>query len=111
VFVYKMRFILFSPEIESTTSVSGKKDRAEGGNRKRKDGENALGHGRHGASAYPGARKVEVHVEELYSGDPCPGPELRRHGLPPSGAAPPIQVQALAYIRAMVYYCQNPMLK
>ena len=97
--ITRLRNLLFGPRTEKsgevlkkpagTSGIAGK-----GKKRKRK------GHGRNGADAYKGAKKVEVPHDSLKPGDPCPetdctgkvyplsdpGLLVRIKGLPPLGA-------------------------
>lgn len=70
-----LRKLLFGPTTEKRRKARGEergsseekpKEKEKKENKKRK------GHGRNGADAFPGAKKVEVPHESLKPGDPCP---------------------------------------
>lgn len=105
----KLRFVLFGPKTESTAAVCGEKDPAEGagetstGQRKKKNGAKAPGHGRNGASKYPGAKRVKVPLEGMNSGDPCPATGCDGKVYPQAEPATLVRVKAVAPIQATVY--------
>lgn len=59
---------------EATQEAEGKDgdDPPQAGSDAREPAPPPKGHGRHGADAYPGARRVSVAHETLKAGDPCP---------------------------------------
>jgi len=97
--ITRLRNLLFGPRTEKTGDVlkkpAGASHTAGKGKKKKRKG-----HGRNGADAYQGAKKVEVPHGALKSGDPCPetdctgkvyklpdpGLIVRIKGLPPLGA-------------------------
>ncbi len=103
--ITRLRNLLFGPRTEKTDEVlkqNGQKEdgsSAAGSSGKDKK-KKPKGHGRNGADAYKGAKKVEVPHGSLKSGDPCPetdctgkvyklqdpGLIVRIKGLPPLGA-------------------------
>ncbi len=82
----RLRKLLFgTPKTEKTSQVlgDGSKEASEGQEEKSEDPPQAgpddskpapapAGHGRNGAAAYTGAKRVSVPHEELKPGDPCP---------------------------------------
>jgi transposase len=97
--ITRLRNLLFGPRTEKSGNVlkkpAGTSGTAGKGKKKKRKG-----HGRNGADAYKGAKKVEVPHGSLKSGDPCPetdctgkvyklpdpGLIVRIKGLPPLGA-------------------------
>ena len=97
--ITRLRNLLFGPRTEKSGDVlkkpAGTSGTAGKGKKKKRKG-----HGRNGADAYKGAKKVEVPHGSLKSGDPCPetdctgkvyklpdpGLIVRIKGLPPLGA-------------------------
>lgn len=76
--IERLRYLLFESKTEKTSSVLG--DRAGTGDAGSKRGAKAKqpGHGRNGAAAYTGAKKVKVAHPSLHGGDACPGCEKGR---------------------------------
>jgi len=72
--IKRLRQMLFGAKTEKTSQVLGKNDPpGEGENgRKRGSGGKRPGHGRIGANAYPGAKRVQVVHPSLHGGDRCP---------------------------------------
>ena len=66
-----LRKLLFGPATEKRKKVQGEEQALEG-EPKEKKAKKRKGHGRNGAEAFPGAKKVEVPHESLKPGDPCP---------------------------------------
>ena len=66
-----LRKLLFGPATEKRKKVQGEGQALEG-EPKEKKAKKRKGHGRNGAEAFPGAKKVEVPHESLKPGDPCP---------------------------------------
>jgi transposase len=70
--IERLRQIVFGASSEKTRTVL-KTDRTEAATAEREpSGKKTNGHGRNGAEAYPGARKIEVKHNSLKSGDRCP---------------------------------------
>jgi transposase len=63
----------------------------------------AAGHGRHGATAYRGARKVPVPHGSLKAGDPCPDGQCGGKVYPQRDPGVLVRVQGQAPIAATVY--------
>lgn len=63
----------------------------------------AAGHGRHGAAAYRGARKVAVPHASLKAGDPCPDARCRGKVYPQRDPGVLVRVIGQAPIAATVY--------
>jgi hypothetical protein len=103
--IARLRNLLFGPQSEKTADVLKKKrqqandaSKADAGGKGKK--KNRKGHGRNGAEAYKGAKRIEVSHESLKPGDPCPetgctgkvyklpdpGMIVRIKGLPPLSA-------------------------
>jgi transposase len=61
------------------------------------------GHGRNGAAAYRGARRVEVPHSSLKAGDPCPGARCRGKVYPQRDPGVLVRVKGQAPIAATVY--------
>jgi hypothetical protein len=75
--IHRLRNLLFGPKSEKTGAVVKRNKPQEhdtsktaaGGQEKQKK---PKGHGRNGADAYPGAKRIQVSHGSLKSGDPCP---------------------------------------
>jgi len=105
--------LLFGSKTESRNRLFGKKKNddedppggaaAQGasGNPKPKP----KGHGRNGAHAYTGAKRVSVKHPELNAGDPCP--DCERGKLRELDPSPLVHVRAQAPITATIYECQR----
>jgi transposase len=101
----KLRRLLCHSSTEKTKTVL-KRAGIETGEKKRKTPETpkskAPGHGRNGAAAYRGARKVEVPHASLKSGDQCP--DCRRGKVyPQREPGVLVRIQGQAPIAATVY--------
>ena len=101
----KLRRLLCHSSTEKTKTVlqqtgieTGEKKRKEPGASKSK----APGHGRNGAAAYRGARKVEVPHASLKAGDPCPDCQ-RGKVYPQRDPGVLVRIQGQAPIAATVY--------
>jgi len=96
--INRLRDLLFGPRTEKTDAVLKKKQRVESGASNNKgEKKKSKGHGRNGAAAYKGAKRVSLKHESLLSGDPCaqsdctgkvyplkdPGVIVRIKGMPP----------------------------
>jgi transposase len=99
----RLRHLLFDSKTEKTSSVLG--DRATpSAAAERKQGAKAKqpGHGRNGAAAYTGAKKVKVTHPSLHQGDRCPGCEKGRV-YPLSEPATLVRITGVAPLGATVY--------
>jgi len=101
----KLRRLLCHSSTEKTKTVlqqagieTGEKKRKEPGAPKSK----APGHGRNGAAAYRGARKVEVPHASLKAGDPCPNCQ-RGKVYPQRDPGVLVRIKGQAPIAATVY--------
>ena len=101
----KLRRLLCHSSTEKTKAVlqqagveTGEKKRKEPGAPKSK----APGHGRNGAAAYRGARKVEVPHASLKAGDPCPDCQ-RGKVYPQRDPGVLVRIKGQAPIAATVY--------
>lgn len=99
----RLRYLLFESKTEKTSSVLG--DRAspgEAAERKRGSNEKQPGHGRNGAAAYTGAKKVKLTHPSLHHGDACPGCENGRvYPLPEPAML--VRITGVAPLGATVY--------
>jgi transposase len=68
----RLRELLFGSSTEKTSRVLNDAGVKGAGKRRKSSGEKRKGHGRHGAQAYRGARKVEVRHTSLKPGERCP---------------------------------------
>jgi len=117
--IKRLRDLLFGPKTEKTSKVlpnqaeeGGEKnaetsgDSEEGKEEVNEEGggkEKRKGHGRNGADAYAGAKKIEVKHESLKPGDPCPevGCEGKVYKLPDPGVL--VRIVGQAPLGATVY--------
>jgi transposase len=101
----KLRRLLCHSSTEKTKTVL-KQAGIETGEKKHKPPDTAKskvpGHGRNGAAAYRGARKVEVAHASLKSGDPCPDCQ-RGKVYPQRDPGVLVRIQGQAPIAATVY--------
>jgi transposase len=101
----KLRRLLCHSSTEKTKTVL-KQAGIETGEKKPKDPDasksKAPGHGRNGAAAYRGARKVEVAHASLKAGDPCPDCQ-RGKVYPQRDPGVLVRIQGQAPIAATVY--------
>jgi len=100
--IHRLRSLLFGPNCEKTEAVlkrqkSQKNDISKTAERGQEKKKKPKGHGRNGADAYPGAKRIQVPHGSLKSGEPCPetgctgkvyrlcepGVVVRIQGLPP----------------------------
>ena len=100
--IHRLRSLLFGPNSEKTEAVlkrqkSQKNDISKTAERGQEKKKKPKGHGRNGADAYPGAKRIQVPHGSLKSGEPCPetgctgkvyrlcepGVVVRIQGLPP----------------------------
>jgi transposase len=63
------------------------------------------GHGRNGAAAYTGAKRVSIKHPELNAGDPCP--DCKRGKLRELDPSPLVHVRAQPPITATIYECER----
>ncbi len=76
----RLRYLLFGPRTEKTDSILPPSPAAAGAPAtaaadqagQPAPGAKRKGHGRHGAAAYTGARRVQVAHPQLHAGQPCP---------------------------------------
>ncbi|HSY08110.1 MAG TPA: IS66 family transposase [Steroidobacteraceae bacterium] len=105
--VDRLRAMLFGAATEKTSAVLGEEsaqdapedDKAETRSERK-------GHGRNGAAAYTGARKVRVPHPSLHSGDSCPCCSKGRI-YPVTEPAKLVRVTAVAPLQATVYECDR----
>jgi transposase len=76
--IERLRYLLFECKTEKTSSVLGERAVPGAAGRKRGAKGKQPGHGRNGAAAYTGAKKVKVTHPSLHGGDACPGCEKGR---------------------------------
>jgi hypothetical protein len=76
--VERLRYLLFESKTEKTSSVLGERAGTGAAGRKRGAKGKQPGHGRNGAAAYTGAKKVKLAHPSLHGGDACPGCEKGR---------------------------------
>jgi transposase len=76
--IERLRYLLFECKTEKTSSVLGERAGTGAAERKRGAKQKRPGHGRNGAAAYTGAKKVKVAHPSLHSGCACPGCEKGR---------------------------------
>ncbi len=69
--ISRLRHLLFGPGSEHSARVLKRQGRAGAGKRNKKH-KKRKGHGRNGAEAYRGAKRVEIPHESLNAGNPCP---------------------------------------
>ena len=100
--IHRLRSLLFGPNSEKTEAVlkqkkSQENDTSKTATRGQEKQKKPKGHGRNGADAYQGAKRIQVSHGSLKSGDPCPetgctgkvyrlsepGVVVRIQGLPP----------------------------
>lgn len=94
-----LRYLLFGPKTESTSAVLGGKEGAVAPKAKKK----APGHGRNGAKAFPGAKRVKVALEGFKSGDPCPVQGCDGKVYPQADPATLIRMRGVAPFLATIY--------
>lgn len=72
--IKKLRELLFGHKTEKTSKVlqKGEREPSEDRDESKSDREKAKGHGRNGAKAYTGAKRVQVSHDSLHQGAPCP---------------------------------------
>ena len=108
--IQRLRKLLFGASTEKTSRVLGE---VAGNERQEKPGEGAHregcakkekrpGHGRNGAAAYPGAKKVVVHHGELAHGAGCPSCQRGKVYLQ-SNPKVLVRVTGMAPVNAKVY--------
>jgi hypothetical protein len=106
----RLRRLIFGASTEKTSTVLGKPpDVGDAGTSTDKDktsGEKKKGHGRNGAAAFTGARKVAVPHEALKSGDICPECEKGKV-YPEKDPAVMVRITGMAPIQAVVYEMQR----
>ncbi len=106
--IHRLRNLLFGAKTEKTEAVLEQKKRQENDTSKRGAGgqeqkKKPKGHGRNGADAYPGAKRIEVSHGSLNSADRCPetGCTGKVYRLPDPGVM--VRIQGLPPLPATVY--------
>jgi len=106
--IQRLKHMLYGPKTESTTAICGEASEAEepaeakAPKPPKVPKEKAQGHGRNGASDYPGAKRVKVPLDGAQSGDPCPEcPNGKVY--PQSEPATLVRVTGVAPFAAAVY--------
>ena len=94
-----LRYLLFGPKTESTSAVLGGKEAAVAPKAKKK----VPGHGRNGAKAFPGAKRMQVVLEGYKSGDPCPVQGCNGKVYPQADPATLIRMRGVAPFLATIY--------
>jgi len=102
----RLRRMLFGASTEKTSQVVG-----SDGDRGRAQARNAdrpkpPGHGRNGAAAYPGAKKIQVPHTALHGGDTCPDCDKGKV-YPLAEPAVLVRVQGMAPLGATIYSCDR----
>ncbi|MBD3855652.1 MAG: IS66 family transposase [Acidobacteria bacterium] len=100
--ITRLRNLLFGPRTEKSGDVlkkpAGTSGTAGKGKKKKRKG-----HGRNGADAYQGAKKVEVPHGTLKSGDPCPETDCTGKVYPLSDPGLLVRIKGLPPLGATVY--------
>ena len=95
-----LKKIVFGPSSEKTSKVTG----TSSGPKKSKEKKKGKGHGRNGAEAYTGAKKVVVRHPSLTAGEKCVGCNGKLYSVPPS---PLVRITGCAPLSATVYECEK----
>jgi transposase len=109
----RLRRMLFGGSTEKTDQVvprsedeaSNGNERASGADDERREAKRP-GHGRNGAAAYPGAKKVHVPHVDLGAGTVCPDCEKGKV-YPLAEPAQLVRVQGMAPLGATIYECDR----
>ena len=100
--ITRLRNLLFGPRTEKSGDVlkkpAGTSGTAGKGKKKKRKG-----HGRNGADAYKGAKKVEVPHDSLNPGDPCPETDCTGKVYPLSDLGLLVRIKGLPPLGATVY--------
>lgn len=106
--IHRLRSLLFGPRSEKTEAVVKRKksqddDTSQTGTRGQEKKEKPKGHGRNGADAYLGAKRIQVSHGSLKPGEPCPetGCTGKVYQLPDPGLV--VRIQGLPPLPATVY--------
>lgn len=103
----RLRKILFGAGSEKTSVVFGEKKKSSADRESKKaSGDKREGHGRNGADAYIGARRIVVEHETLKHGDSCPcgcGGHVYEQNAP----AELVRVVGMAPMNAHVFECER----
>ncbi len=106
--ITRLRNLLFGPRTEKTDEVLKQNRQKEGGSSAagssgKGERKKPKGHGRNGADAYKGAKRVEVSHESLRPSDPCPenGCTGKVYRLPDPGVI--VRIKGLPPLPATVY--------
>ena len=99
--ITRLRHLLFGPSSEKTAQVlkpkTGSSLAGKGRKKKRK------GHGRNGADAYQGGKRVEVAHESLRCGEPCPQTDCTGKVYTLSEPGVIVRIQGMPPLPATVY--------
>ena len=103
----RLRRYMWGPSTEKTSQVLGESAGADGkASAPAQAKVRAPGHGRNGAAAYRGAKKVQVPHAELHRGDACPEC-IKGRLYPLAMPAVLVRVQGMAPLGATVYECDR----
>jgi transposase len=103
--IERLRKLIFGASTEKTSHVVGSDDKAKP-SRDSGDKPKAKGHGRNGAAAYTGAKRVKVPHAALHHGDACP--ECRKGKIYPlAEPATLVRVVGVAPLAATLYECDR----
>ncbi|MCP4242098.1 MAG: IS66 family transposase, partial [bacterium] len=100
--ITRLRNLLFGPRTEKSEDVLKKPAGTSGTTGKEKK-KKPKGHGRNGANAYKGAKKVEVPHGDLKSGNPCPEADCTGKVYPLSDPGLLVRIKGLPPLGATVY--------
>lgn len=100
--ITRLRNLLFGPRTEKSGDVL-KKPAGTSGTAGKGKKKNPKGHGRNGADAYKGAKRVEVPHGALKSGDPCPETDCTGKVYPLSDPGLLVRIKGLPPLGATVY--------
>lgn len=100
--ISRLRHLLFGPRSEHSAKVLKRQGHGQTGAGKRNK-KKPKGHGRNGANAYRGAKRVEVPHESLNTGNPCPhsGCTGKVHAQPDPGVI--VRIKGLPPLSGTVY--------
>jgi transposase len=104
--VDRLRNMLFGAATEKTSAVLGEESAPDSPADDKAETPQRKGHGRNGAAAYTGARKVHVAHPSLRRGDDCPSCAKGRV-YPSTEPAKLVRVTAVAPLQATVYECDR----
>ena len=106
--IHRLRNLLFGSGTEKTQEVLKQKKHKENATSKTGASEKGKkkkrkGHGRNGADAYKGAKRVEIAHESLRSGDPCPETDCTGKVYPLADPGMIVRIKGLPPLPATVY--------